>query len=419
MSITGADVVTPPLLAPALSLPCSDLNQLLRGRAERTPEQLAYHFPRNGDEPGDALTYAMLDRGARACAAHLLRHGRAGDRVLLFPGGAAFLVAFFGCLYARMIAVCVDLPRVGRPMTRLLPILREAAPRLALGPDHLAVDRPDLDALLREAGCTLLAGGAADAPLPAADVPQPGPDALAWLQYTSGSVSEPKGVMVSHGNALATLCDIDRASRHGPDSCMVSWLPVFHDMGLLYGVLQPLYNGFPCHQLAPMTFLQQPMRWLRAITRFGATHTAAPNFAFQLCVDTADPRRTAGLDLRTLKVAINGAEPVRDDVVRRFVETFAPYGLDPTVVCPGYGLAETALKVATHPRGAPLRRFAIDPAALACGRVAARDETDGGRVLLGHGASCIGARVEIVDPRTLRGQFKKTPKRLLTSPATC
>jgi len=410
MSIIGADASAQSLPTDHLvcaqrlvaGMPFTDLNHLLRTRAERTPERVAYHFSLDGDQFGEAITYGALDSRARAVAGLLLQHGRPGDRVLLLDGGRAFLCALFGCLYAGMVAVCADLPRAGRPLTRLSRILCDAEPRIALGMAGATPQRPDLTALLAEWDCMPLSTNDAPVRPPTQPVFHPGPDALAWLQYTSGSVGDPKGVMVDHGNVLATLLDLDRAWRHGSDSCMVSWLPVFHDMGLVYGVLQPLYNGFPCYLMSPMSFLQQPTRWLHAISRFGATHCAAPNFAFRLCVETANPERLSRLDLRTVRVLLNGAEPLHDEVLRRFTQTFAPCGLDPDALCPGYGLAEATLKVSTKPRGAAIRRLAVDPQALERGRVIERPQAEGGRVLVGHGHSDIEAGIEIVDPHTLR-----------------
>src|SRR5262249_43132144 len=194
--------------------------------------------------------------------------------------------------------------------------------------------------------------------------------------------------------------DLDRGFAHDAESIMVSWLPTFHDLGLIYGALLPVYVGFPSYLMAPAAFLQRPARWLEAISGFRGTHTAAPNFAFDLCVSSIPPEQRAGLDLRSLRCALNAAETVRSATIRRFNEAFAPSGLQPAVVRPGYGLAEVTLKVSTVPLGAPLKELRVSAAALAQHQVTPLVGGSDVRaaVIVGCGISHTGARIEIVDP---------------------
>ena len=170
-------------------------------------------------------------------------------------------------------------------------------------------------------------------------------DTLAYLQYTSGSTATPKGVMVTHSNLLHNLFDLDAGWEHTPESVLVTWLPTFHDMGLVYGILEPLYRGFRCFVMPPLAFLQHPARWLRAISDRQATHSVGPNFAYELCVRKVKPEERVGLDLSGWMAAINGAEPVRRETLERFHDMFAPCGFRWKAFCPGFGLAEATLKV--------------------------------------------------------------------------
>ena len=194
-------------------------------------------------------------------------------------------------------------------------------------------------------------------------------ETLALLQYTSGSTASPKGVMLSHGNLLHNLDDLDRGWEHTPESVMVTWLPIFHDMGLIYGALIPLFKGFPCVMMPPAAFLQRPLRWLQAISRYRGTHSAAPNFAYDLCVSTTTAEQRATLDLSSWKMTLNAAEPIRLETVERFAEAFAEYGFKASAMCAGYGLAEGTLKITAVPIADLKATCWVDGAALARHRV--------------------------------------------------
>jgi len=222
---------------------------------------------------------------------------------------------------------------------------------------------------------------------------------LAYIIYTSGSTGRPKGVMVTHGNLMANLRDLCGGWEHTADSVPVSWLPFFHDMGLIYGMLAPVYAGSPAYFMAPLAFLQSPVRWLRAFSHYRGTHAAAPNFAYDLCVRKVRERDREGLDLGSWRVAVNGAEPVRADTLDRFVEAFGPLGFRRRTFCPGYGLAEPTLTVPATPAADEPVSLAVRADALEQNRVAeAGAEDDGARTLVGCGDSVIDTRVAIVRP---------------------
>jgi acyl-CoA synthetase (AMP-forming)/AMP-acid ligase II len=382
--------------------------ELLRSRAAQDPDRRAYTFLVDGDTVEDNITYAELDRQARAIAATLQQTLASGDRALLmFPPGLGFISAFFGCLYSGVIAVPIPFPnpaRLERALPRLRAIVRSATPKAVL----TTAPNPDLVARLRaqtpELGDAVwvASDGVAAELAETWQEPHIQSDTLAFLQYTSGSTALPKGVMVSHGNLLSNLANLDAGFEHSAESVMVSWLPVFHDMGLIYGVLQPLYNGFLDVLMSPMAFLQQPGRWLKAISRYRGTHNAAPNFAFDLCVRLVTAEQRADLDLSSWRVVLNGAEPVRGETLRRFNEMFGPCGFNMRTFCPGYGLAEATLKVA-------ITRVDVDPILLTVqtepfeqNRIveAAEDDTQA-KTLVGCGPPELDIEIAIVDPQTL------------------
>jgi amino acid adenylation domain-containing protein len=317
----------------------------------------------------ERLTYAELDARARAVGAFLQEAGAAGERVaLLISPGLEFIVSFFGCLYAGAIAVPGLPPRQRGADPRLRAIFRDACPRIALtSADKLpalekaAAEIPELRAALRRSPPV---GTATEWRLPNLD-----PDALAFLQYTSGSTSSPRGVMVSHGNLLHNEELIRRTFEQSAESVVLGWLPLHHDMGLIGTVLQPLYLGATCYLMSPGAFLQRPARWLEAISRYRATTSGGPNFAYELCLRKVPAAERATLDLSSWRVAFNGAEPVRADTLRRFSEAFAPCGFRAEAFRPCYGLAEATLLVSGWSPG-EARSLTLDADALADHRVA-------------------------------------------------
>ncbi|HXU43886.1 MAG TPA: fatty acyl-AMP ligase, partial [Thermoanaerobaculia bacterium] len=376
-----------------------NLVDLLRARSLERPAEPSYLFLADGETEAEALRFADLDARARAIAAELAALGAAGERVLLlFPPGLDFVAAFFGCLYAGATAVPAYPPRPNRPQPRLRSIARDASPKVALANAALVAAREGLAAQVPElAGVAWLAADAVD-PSAAGDwrPPELSPESLAFLQYTSGSTATPKGVMVSHGGLMANEELIRRAFGQSAESVIVGWLPLYHDMGLIGNVLQPLYAGGRCILMSPLAFLQRPARWLEAISRYRATTSGGPNFAYELCLKKASDERIAGLDLSSWTVAFNGAEPVRADTLDRFAARFAPCGFRREALFPCYGLAEATLFVTGGSPGAgPV------VGSFAAGEIEQGRALEGGdRRLVSSGRAGAAHEVAIVDPET-------------------
>ncbi|MDZ8263789.1 non-ribosomal peptide synthetase [Nostoc sp. ChiQUE01b] len=381
------------------------LVDLLRKRALQQQSQVGYTFLIDGEAQEVNLTYEVLDQKARSVAAKLQSMKASGERaLLLYPPGLEFIVAFFGCLYAGVTAVPVYPPRRNQHMARLQAIVKDAQASFVLTTTSVLTNienslkqEPELTALHYIDTENLTNNFALSwQPLKISS------DTLAFLQYTSGSTGTPKGVMVSHGNLLSNSTDLDKGWNHTSESTIVTWLPTFHDMGLIYGVIQPLYKGIPCYMMAPTSFLVRPMRWLEAISRYKATHSGAPNFAYQLCVDKVTREQLATLDLSSWRMALNGAEPVRADVLKQFAELFSSCGFNLRTFCPGYGLAEATLKV-TAARAKDLPTFyTVQSEALRQNRVVeAQEQEPESLTLVGCGYSEIDTKIVIVHPESL------------------
>lgn len=329
------------------------LIELLRRRALDAPDQRAYTFLLDGEREERHLTYGELDRQARSIAALLQSRCNEGARaLLLYPPGLDYIAAFFGCLYAGVIAVPAYPPRNDRALPRLSAIIQDAGAALVLSTEALLskIDSmfkraPELPPLKPMATDLLIEGEERWR------APGVHPDQLAFLQYTSGSTGTPKGVMLTHRNLLHNEAAIYDRFGHADDSVVVSWLPTYHDMGLIGGMLQPLYGGFPCILMAPASFIQRPLRWLQAISRYGATTSGGPNFAYDHCVRSITPEQKAELDLSRWTLAFNGAEPVRRETMDRFAAGFASCGFHPEAFYPCYGLAEASLIVSGGRKG--------------------------------------------------------------------
>ena len=329
----------------------STVVDLLCWRALRQPDQVAYTFLVDGESAETSLTYGELDRQARAVGALLHCSGASGERaLLLYPPGLEFIAAFFGCLYGGVVPVPAYPPSPAQ-LTRTLPKLRaianDAQPVVALTTSSiLSMSKVFLSQAQDFQAMRWLATDDVDGNL-VDDWRDPAlsSDAVAFLQYTSGSTAVPKGVIVSHANLLHNSALIHQCFELTPSSRAVSWLPPYHDMGLIGGVLQPLFGGFPVTLLSPVAFLQRPLRWLQAISRTAATTSGGPNFAYDLCVRKSTPEQRATLDLSSWQVAFNGAESVRSETLDRFVAAFAPCGFRREAFYPCYGLAEATLIV--------------------------------------------------------------------------
>lgn len=387
---------------------CATLAELLRWRATHQPERLGYRFLADGETREECLTYGDLDRRARAIAALLATLVHTGDRVLLvYPPGLEFVCAWFGCAYAGVVPVVAYPPHPARLapfLSRTSAITEDARPAAAVTTEQIGASLPPPDArppALR--ALRWLATDAALEPAPGAGAPEPAlrGDDLAFLQYTSGSTTAPRGVMVTHDNLMHNLRAIRESFWRSSDAGSVSWLPPYHDMGLIGGILGPLYVGSPVTLLPPLAFVQRPRRWLQAITRFGAAVSGGPNFAYELCVRRIPPEQCAGLDLGSWRVAFNGAEPIAAGTLREFAARFAPYGFRPHAFTPCYGLAESTLLVSAYATLEPPRVLSVRSGDLERHRIVlcAADAADA-RPLVSCGRP-VGTTI-IVDPESLQ-----------------
>jgi acyl-CoA synthetase (AMP-forming)/AMP-acid ligase II len=380
----------------------ASLTAVLAWRATLHGSRQAFVFlsEREGNRP--TLTFAELDRRARALAASLLMVAAPGDRaVLVFPPGLDFVVAFFACLAARIVAVPLMLPRRGGARDASAAILGDCCPRVALTSSEVFTARPDLIARFQLVAPCILVDATADPAVPDKSLPNAGRADLALLQYTSGSTSAPKGVMVTHGNLLANLEMIRLVMKNSTRSTCVNWVPLHHDMGLMMGVMQPVYVGSLSVLMAPAAFMMRPFAWLRAISEFRAEVSSAPNFAFDLCVVRARPEELEGVDLSCWKVALNGAEPVHPDTIARFTNTFTEYGFDARTMYPGYGLAEATLLVTGGTRGSGVTTRWISRSGLREGFASPPQDPSDARELVSCGRDLRGQQLVVVDPNDL------------------
>jgi 8-amino-7-oxononanoate synthase len=381
----------------------------LRRRLDLTPHAVAYRFLSDPDGTSESWNYSELDLRARAVAAHLQREDLHGKPVLLLhPPGLDYIAAFFGCLYAGAVAVPAyppDNARFGQTMLRLAAIARDSGATHALTTRDVHETAHRRREELATLGLDRLQWLATEAlgTAEAEDWEDPGVtgDSLAFLQYTSGSTSTPKGVMVSNTNLVRNLRSAHLRLEHDRESGMVSWLPPYHDMGLIGGLLTPLYGGFPSHLMAPMTFVQRPLVWLETLSRTRASTSVAPNFGFEQCLRRITPEQRDTLDLRDWRLALNGAEPVRADTLQRFAEYFAPAGFDSRALVPCYGLAEATLMVTGVGRHEAPAVHSFDSETLESGvpEDAGPGTTRVTRVV-GCGAAVSDMRVAVVDPST-------------------
>jgi acyl-CoA synthetase (AMP-forming)/AMP-acid ligase II len=358
--------------------------ELLFERAAQHPERPALTFLTDGDTVTHAYDYAELHARARACAALLSERAAPGDRALLvYPTGPAYVVAFLGCLYAGLIAVPAYPPasRDPRHWSRLVSIIKDATPRLVLTESALAAPltaaREAVPALTSVQ--LVVTDGEPQADADGWRWARPSSDSLAMLQYTSGSTTAPKGVMLSHQNLLAGERAISSAFSMSADDVVVSWLPLFHDMGLIGTLLQPLYYGIPGVLLSPQHFMERPERWLAAVARHRGTVSGGPDFAYRLCTQRVEDPAQLRLDLSSWRLAFCGAEPIHAQTLSAFASKFSAIGFDAKALYPCYGLAESTLLVTGGVRGSGARSVQVDPAALAADRVS---KSDTGRALV-------------------------------------
>ncbi|MGD1930336.1 MAG: AMP-binding protein [Leptolyngbyaceae cyanobacterium] len=385
----------------------TSLSEILQWRAAHQPHELAYRFLPDEWEAiavsqGHQWSYAELALRVNAIAAQLAAFAHQ-PVMLALPAGLDFVAAFLGCLQAGAIAVPVPPPGRHQGLARWQHLVANAQPPVILTPSE---QLPQVRSLVQAMATQLPHAVVCLAPQYAPEendqaeaVPRIACDDIALLQYTSGSTRQPRGVMVSHGNLMHNLGLIHDRFGHSAASHGVIWLPPHHDMGLIGGILQPLYSGFPVTLMSPLAFLRQPSRWLQAITKFGGTTSGGPNFAYKRCLQKITPEQRQGLDLSRWELAFTGAEPIRAATLSQFVETFAPYGFRSTAFYPCYGLAEATLFVSGGAKATSPRIASVDRTAIAQGRlVESRAATALPLVSCGSGAA--DQTIAIVDPHT-------------------
>lgn len=383
------------------------LPDMMAARVATVPDQTLFTWLADGEEPQEILTYAQFHRRAAAVATLLRERGQPGDRVLLlYLPSLEFVTAFFGCIYAGMVPVPSTPPdpaRPGRSLPRLMAIVNDARTAHAMtSPELLMWGRPMIESIpVLQSMDWITRDQFADINPGDFQLPSPKPDDLAFLQYTSGSTAVPKGVCITHRNVLANLASLSHGFRSVPGDVLVSWVPQFHDLGLILGNIWPAFAQGQAVLMSPFDFLRQPLRWLKAITRFRGNVSAGPNFAYDLCSRRVTPEMLAELDLSSWRVAGNGAEPVRWQSLQDFARVFGPCGFRPEALVPGYGLAEAVLYVSCVPIDQHPVCFRARGAALEQNRLeeAAPDEPNA-RLIVGCGVPALGVDIRIVDPES-------------------
>ncbi|MEY2246718.1 fatty acyl-AMP ligase [Streptomyces sp. BF23-18] len=387
------------------------LVELCRYRASRDPDRRMFAFLENGLEESDSLTLAQLDARARAIGARLSRQAPPGARaVLSYPPGLDFVSAFFGCLYAGLIAVpAPPVLRVGVDdrYARFRAIVNSCRPDVLLS---IGSRLNRVDALLKDISTPRRPTAVATDEISETDAygwndPGVGPDTIAYLQYTSGTTGPPRGVELTHGNVLHNLSLILANGSRATDDLdrlppVVSWLPVFHDMGLITGVLQPIYVGYDAVLMPPSAFTQHPVNWLRAISDRGAGISSSPGFGYELCLRRVSEEQLRSLDLSAWRIAVVGDEPVRAEMIDQFSAMLAPFGFRREAFFPSYGIAESTVMLSGGPvEPEPvIRRF--DAVALAKGKVQRAGREDEVRRLVGLGQVHPSMTIAVVDPAT-------------------
>jgi acyl carrier protein len=395
-------------------------NQLIHKTVDNFPDLLQRLSVEFGDTEAftfsgsqKILSYRQLHKQASALAVGLAERYQSGERILLFfADSEKFIAAFFACLYAGMIAVPVSFPRKlqGSSAERLASIINDAD-------IHCAISTLNGAEILKhtELTCSLQCLVLEDeseaqidteseiVPLSQASAWQQltvRPDDVAFLQYTSGSTGTPKGVMISHKNLWVNSHSIHQACGHHKNSRAVIWLPHFHDMGLIGGLLQPIFGGFPCLMMSPLEFIRQPLRWLKNISSYGATTSGAPSFAYQLCLQKIKDQQIEQLDLRTWDLAFCGAEPINADILKRFAKKFEPAGFKESAFYSCYGMAETTLFLTGVNKGNGLTSRYLDREALS-NNLAIENNNQESMEMVNCGRCLDEHHIEIVNPNTL------------------
>ena len=386
----------------------STILDILNHRSQNLPDQIAYTFLPDGETESGHLTYQQLNVQVRAIAAHLQSFITLQDRILViypYTAGLEFIASFFACICAGAIAVTSNPPLNNEAIAKLQERVDSCQPKAILTTESFLqqikkklAKNLDLAPKLNQLPW-IATDKISSSEAPKWKEPKIEPDTLAFFQYTSGSTGKPKGVMVTHSNILHNSEIIYQSFEHSAESQGVIWLPMFHDMGLIGGVIQPLYGGFPVTLMSPVALIQKPIRWLKAICKYKATTSGGPNFAYDLVSRQVTPEQLQNLDLSSWSVAFSGAEPVRAATLERFAHTFAPCGFQREAFYPCYGMAETTLFISGGTKTkAPVIQY-VDAEALAENRVVVGRENSKPVVSCGWG--WLGDEIAIVDPKSL------------------
>lgn len=376
----------------------SSFVEILKRKAYSDPDKICYTFLVDGEAEEIHISFGELDRQARSISSLLLNAKAKGERVLLlYPAGLEYIAAFFGCLYAGAIAVPVYPPRKNRSVERIEAIIEDSEAKYALTNSHIL---EDINHRGNQALSTIDWIVTDDLNnIKVCEEPVILPTDLAFLQYTSGSTGKPKGVMVNHGNLVHNAEMAKQAFNHSDETIFVGWLPLYHDMGLIGNVLQPMYLGVRCVFMTPVSFLQKPVRWLQAISRYKGTTSGAPNFAYELCATKVTPEQVDTLDLSSWKVAFNGAEPVRAETIEKFSSVFRKSGFKKEAFYPCYGMAEATLLISGgyQPDFPLVLKF--DPGELEKNKAVISDKADS-REIVSCGYPWLQQEIAIVNPET-------------------
>ncbi|WP_155981104.1 AMP-binding protein, partial [Nocardia sp. CNY236] len=372
---------------------------LLKSQVESHDSDTAFIFLDEEGNEGDLLTYGELDQRAQAIAHNLKGTISKGDRVLLLhPPGLDYIVSFYGCLYAGAVAVPLFPPHRNR-IEHVDIVARDCSASMVLSTEHVVSEMEKLDDKWYVKSLPRMASDDITETVLPIEGMESSESEIAYLQYTSGSTSTPKGVIVEHEMMLRQCDELGYGWGVDTETVLVSWLPHFHDFGQVSGVLMPIYSGTRAVLMAPATFVKSPIRWLSAVSTYRGTHSGAPNFAFDLCVSKTTPSQRAELDLSSWRLVSNGAEPVRKATLERFQEAFEPHGLPATAVTPGYGLAEATLKVTSGTSDVAFSVASFDESALGRRKVLPA-EGEGTIELVGCGHTVMDTEIAIVEPES-------------------
>ncbi|WNJ20710.1 AMP-binding protein [Pontibacter sp. G13] len=378
--------------------------EVLQYRAAHQGDKLAFGFLEKGETLTQTFSYAELDAQAQVIAAYLQTKCQPGDRAMLvYPSGLDYIAAFFGCLYAGVIAVPIYPPQMGRQQDRIFTILKDSEASICLTTGHILE-------MIGKGAPELLSNDHIEwldsTQIPANQGnnwvdPEVSADHLAFLQYTSGSTGTPKGVMVSHRNLIANQQMISTAFQTSEDSVVVGWLPLYHDMGLIGNILNPVYNGGSMYLMTPLAFLQRPMRWLEAVQTYKGTHSGGPNFAYELLVAKSTVEEIAQLDLSCWEKAFCGAEPVRADTLKKFSDRFASAKFNQNALYPCFGMAETTLFVSGKSGQSENIILHVDQTDLAENRISLLSPEHPNAIpMVSNGTKWLDENWAIVDPET-------------------